>query len=107
MKDAQFSYLLVSIGKPHQPVAVKIERNCVLVEFKLPLAEGLALAHLKVAEVNWWKHIQMSIVFLFALKLDGHHNVVVLVIQSESPLAIGLVRDVIWVIDDLPEVLSC
>ena len=53
----------------------------------------------------WWgENIWLT---LFALKLDGHDNVIVLVIQSESPLTIGLVGDVIWIIDDLPEVLSC
>ena len=107
MKDIQFSYLLVSVGKPNQPVTVKIGGNCVLVELKLPFAEGLAFAHLKVHEVDWREHIQVSIVFLFTLKLDGHHNALVLVIQSESPLTIGLMRDVIWIIDELPEVLSC
>ena len=46
----------------------------------------------------------MHTIVQLTLQLDGHDTVVVLVVQGEGALAVGLVSNIIWVINDLPEI---
>lgn len=87
-------------------MAIEVEGDSVLVEFKLAFAEGFEFILLQVTHVDGRQNVVVHTVVQLGLELDGHDTVEVLVVKSKGSFAIVLVSNVIWIINDLPEIDS-
>eukprot|EP00356_Strombidium_inclinatum_P004715 CAMPEP_0170494198 /NCGR_PEP_ID=MMETSP0208-20121228/14504_1 /TAXON_ID=197538 /ORGANISM="Strombidium inclinatum, Strain S3" /LENGTH=128 /DNA_ID=CAMNT_0010770219 /DNA_START=464 /DNA_END=850 /DNA_ORIENTATION=- len=106
VEDVQLSHVVVFVRHPDQALAVKVERDRILVELNYVLTERAQGALFQVAHADGRQagHVVWVLLVLLALQVDDDHAIVVLVVEGEGSLAVLFVRLVVRVVDDLPEI---